>query len=147
MNDFLDLLHKYQHFFSGLFLAVLGLVVGWVLGYWRRHRLRKQVAGGDIRELLTIEQTLVKEQPDGRVTMRIRSLGSSPLASVLTNPVAHDAFLKRTVHTTPTNPLINMQDQMGSYLLHLLQPWVCGMARIGPYAHDLWVLAPVCEPG
>src|SRR5262249_28730124 len=83
---------------------------------------------------------------DGRTTMRIRALGSAPLASVLTNPVAHDTFLRRTAHTKPTNPLIDMRDQMGSYLLHLLQPWVCGMARIGAYPHDIWIMAPVCEP-
>jgi len=147
MQDLLDLLNRHAHLVTGVAFTLLGLIVGWCLGYWRRHRLKKQVAGGDIRELLIIEQILVKELPDGRTTMRIRALGSAPLASVLTNPVAHDTFLRRTAHTKPTNPLIDMRDQMGSYLLHLLQPWVCGMARIGPYPHDIWIMAPVCEPG
>ena len=81
MDDLKDLLHN--HFVSGLALTILGLVVGWFLGYWRRHRLRKQVAGGDIRELLAIEQILLKDHPDGRTTMRIRSLGSTPLGGCL----------------------------------------------------------------
>jgi hypothetical protein len=146
MQDLLDLLNQHAHLVTGIAFTLLGVIVGWFLGYWRRHRLKKQVAGGDIRELLAIEQILVKEQPDGRTTLRIRSLGSAPLASVLTNPVAHDTFLHRAARTKPTNTLIDMQDQTGSYLLHLLQPWVCGMARIGPYPHDIWITAPVCEP-
>lgn len=145
--DLLDLLSKHAHVVSGIAFTLLGLIVGWFLGYWRRHRLKKQVAGGDIRELLIVEQVLLKEQPDGRTTLRIRSLGSAPLATVLTNPIAHDAFVRRSKATKPTDTLIDMRDQMGSYLLHLLQPWVCGLARIGPYAHDLWIMAPVCEPG
>ena len=40
-----------------------------------------------------------------------------------------------------------MKDQMGSYLLYLLTPWVCGMVRHGTFRHDAWVMAPVCEPG
>jgi hypothetical protein len=148
MDEFLlDLLSKHPQVISGIVFTLVGVIVGWFLGYWRRHRMKKQVAGGDIRELLIIEQILVKEQSDGRTTLRIRSLGSAPLTTVLTNPVAHDAFVRRSKATKPTNTLIDMQDKTGSYLLHLLQPWVCGMARIGPYAHDLWIMAPVCEPG
>ena len=47
--------------------------------------------------------------------------------------------------TTSTFALLNMKDQMGSYLLYLLTPWVCGMVRNGPFRHDTWVMAPVCE--
>ena len=136
-----------SHFTQGLGLMLLGLLAGWLLGYWRRRRLLKQVRGGDILELLSIEQVLIRENPDGKTTLRIRALGASPLAQVLLNPVAHDIFLKRSRTTKASNPLMDMTDRMGSYLLHLLQPWVCGMARIGAYAHDIWIMAPVCEPG
>ncbi len=136
-----------NHFVQGLGLMIVGLTAGWLLGYWRRHRLMKQVRGGDIRELLTAEQILIREHAGGPTTLRIRSLGAAPLSQVLLNPVAHDTFLRRISGTKQSNPLIDMSDQLGSYLLHLLQPWVCGLARNGPFAHDVWIMAPVCEPG
>jgi hypothetical protein len=136
-----------SHFVQGLLLAGFGMVVGWVLGRWRRYRLLRQVQGGDAREVVAIEQILVKDQADGTVTMRIRACGSAPLRAVLPNPVAYDAFLARARATTPREPLISMKDQMGSYLLYLLTPWVCGLVRHGAFRHDAWVLAPVCEPG
>ena len=47
----IELLSKHAHVVSGILFTLLGVIVGWLLGYWRRHRLKKQVAGGDIREL------------------------------------------------------------------------------------------------
>jgi hypothetical protein len=147
--EILDTILEYlkTHFVQGLLLALLGLVIGWLLGRWRRYRLLQRVHVGDAREVVAIEQVLVKNCPDGRVTMRIRSCGSSPLHSVLPNTVAHDAFLERAKATSSTYALLNVKDQMGSYLLYLLTPWVCGMVRNGPFRHDTWVMAPVCEPG
>jgi hypothetical protein len=136
-----------SHFVQGLLLTGAGILLGWLLGWWRRRRLLRQIETGSAREVVAIEQVLIKDLPDGRTTMRIRSAGTAPLKTVLTNPVAHDAFLKRAEATTPTNPLISMHDQIGSYLLYLLTPWVCGMVRRGTFRHDLWVMAPVCEPG
>jgi hypothetical protein len=136
-----------SHFVQGLLLTLAGLIIGWLLGRWRRYRLLKRVHVGDAREVVAIEQVLLRDCPDGRVTMRIRSCGSAPLHGVLPNIVAHDAFLERARATTSTYTLLNMKDQMGSYLLYLLTPWVCGMVRNGPFRHDLWVMAPVCEPG
>src|SRR5205807_1373930 len=116
-----------SHFVQGVLLAVSGVIVGWLIGWWRRRRLLHQVAAGSAREVVAIEQILVKDYPDGRVTMRIRSSGSAPLKTVLTNPVANETFLKRAEATTTTDPLLSMKDQMGSYLLYLLTPWICGM--------------------
>ncbi len=147
MDELIEFLKNHAPQLAGLILMLIGVVAGWLLGYWRRHRLMKQVRGGDIRELLSAEQVLVRDHPDGRTTIRIRSLGGSPLSQVLLNPVAHAAFVKRVRHTGPTRPLIDMADQVGSYLLHLLQPWVCGVARPGNFPHDVWIMAPVCEPG
>jgi hypothetical protein len=135
------------HFVQALLLTLAGVVLGWLLGRWRRYRQWRRVAHGDAREVIAIEQMLVSEQPDGRVTMRIRSLGAAPLERVLPNPAAHDAFLHRARATLSTNPLISMRDNVGSYLLYLLTPWVCGLCRSGPFPHDEWVMAPVCEPG
>src|SRR5438067_13843721 len=108
-----DLLNN--HFVTGLSLMLVGLATGWLLGYWRRRRLLKQMRGGDIRELLTAEQVLIRDHPDGRTTMRIRSLGAAPLAQVLLNTIAHDTFLKRAGATKTIAPLLNMTDQLGSY--------------------------------
>jgi hypothetical protein len=133
------------HIIPSLILTAVGLALGWLLGWWRRHRLLRQIIHGSARDMVAIEQMLVKDHEDGHTTMRIRSCGAAPLKTILTNPVAHDAFLRRSEATTPTNPLISMHDQMGSYLLYLLTPWVCGMVRRGHFPHDVWVMAPVCE--
>jgi hypothetical protein len=152
MEDFKELLEELKellkhHFVQGLLLALFGLIVGWLLGRWRRYRQLRRISGGDARELLAVEQTLVKEHADGRVTMRIRAHGAAPLQSVMPNPVAHDTFLERALATTPTAPLLSLKDALGSYLLYLLTPWVCGVTRSGALPHDVWVMAPVCEPG
>jgi hypothetical protein len=135
-----------ERYVQGFLLAALGIIIGWLLGRWRRHQLKRQVAGGDLRDLIAIEQILVKVQLDARPTLRIRSCGSAALEQVLTNLIAREAFLKRAAATTPANPLISMHDKIGSFLLHLLQPWVCSATRQGPFPHDIWVMAPVCEP-
>jgi hypothetical protein len=149
MDEFLEWLREWRHnhFLQGLGLTILGVAVGWLLGWWRRHRLLRQIYSGSAREVVAVEQMLVKDNPGGPTTLRIRSCAAAPLRSVLVNPVAHDAFLARAEATTPTSPLISMQDPMGSFLLYLLTPWVCGMVRGGRFPHDVWVLAPVCEPG
>jgi hypothetical protein len=149
MNDIKDWILELwkEHFVQGILLTLLGLVLGWLLGRFRRYRLRRQAEGGDAREVVAIEKILIRDYPDGNAIMRIRSCGSAPLQAVLTNPVALDAFLERAAATTATNPLISMKDPMGSFLLYLLTPWVCGMTRAGPFRHDVWVMAPVCEPG
>jgi hypothetical protein len=136
-----------NHMVQGVLFTLLGVVIGWVLAWWRRYRLHQQVRGGDAREVVAIEQILIADQADGQVTMRVRSCGSAPLQTVLPNPVSYDAFLERARATTYLNPLISMNDQMGSYLLYLLTPWVCGMVRHGNYPHDTWVMAPISEPG
>jgi len=145
MEDLMEWLKL--HFVQGLLLTLLGLVIGWLLGRWRHYRQLQRMAVGDAREVMAVEQILVTEQRDGRVTMRIRSCGAAPLATVLPNPAAHDTFLTRAQATLSTDPLISMKDAIGSYLLYLLTPWVCGMCRGGPFPHDVWVMAPVCEPG
>jgi len=145
MDDLMTFLNS--HFAHGLALMLLGMVAGWLLGYWRRHRIMKRIRGGDARDVINVEQILVKEQPDGRLTMRIRTLGTSYMQHVLANPVAEDAFRRRVQAASSTSPLVHVDDQMGSYLLHLLQPWVCGLCRSGPFPHDVWVMVPVCEPG
>jgi hypothetical protein len=149
MDQVLETLRMWldNHIVQALLLTFAGVVIGWILAWLRRYRLQRQVRGGDAREVLAIEQIIVHDRPDGTVTMRVRSFGSAPLQTVLPNPVAYDAFLDRARATRSTAPLVSMKDQMGSYLLYLLTPWVCGMVRHGNYPHDIWVMAPVSEPG
>jgi len=135
------------HGVQGLLLTLLGVATGWLLARWRRFRMQRRIAGGDAREIIAIDQILVHDYPDGRTTVRNRACGSAALESVLPNPVAHDAFLARAKATRSVNPLIDLKDHMGSYLLYLLTPWVCGMVRHGRLPHEVWIMAPVCEPG
>ncbi len=148
--DFLQTVENFfekHHYLQWLLFTLCGLAIGWLLGRWRRYRMLRRIAGGDAREVVAVDQILVHDYPDGRTTMRNRACGAGTLESVLPNPVAHDAFLKRAKATTAQNPLIDLRDHMGSYLLYLLTPWVCGMAKHGKFPHETWIMAPVCEPG
>ena len=49
---------------TGSFFA-LGIVVGWLLGKWRRYRQLRQAERGEAREVLTIEKILLERLPDG----------------------------------------------------------------------------------
>jgi hypothetical protein len=125
----------------------LGIVVGWLLGKWRRHRQLRQAERGEAREVLTIEKILLQRLPDGAEVMRIRSCGRDPIEAVFPNPAARDAILARVQDTKATQPLVSMQDKLGSYLLQELAIWVCGQVGERDFAHHLWVMAPVYEGG
>jgi hypothetical protein len=131
---------------TGSFFA-LGLMVGWLLGVWRRHRQRRRAERGEALEILTIEKILLERRPDGREIMRIRSCGRDPIDAVFPNPAARDAFLARAGQTRPDHPLVSMEDKLGSYLLQELAIWVCGQVGERDFPHDLWVMAPVYESG
>ncbi len=126
---------------------LLGILVGWLLGKWRRHRQLRQAERGEAREVLTIEKILLEVHPDGREVMRIRSCGRDPIEAVFPNPAARDAFLARASATKPTQPLVSMEDKLGSYLLQELAIWACGQVGERDFPHDVWVMAPVYECG
>jgi hypothetical protein len=125
----------------------LGMVVGWLLGWWRRRRQLLEARRGVAREVLTLEKVIVEPHDDGREVLRIRSCGRDPLDAVFPNSAARDAFLARAEATTPARPLISMEDKLGSYLLQELAIWVCGQVGERDFPHDLWVMAPVYERG
>src|SRR4029078_12897817 len=110
---------------TGSFFA-LGILVGWLLGFWRRYRQRKLAERGEAREVLTIEKILLERRADGQEVMRIRSCGRDPIDTVVPNPAARHAFLAGAQETRPDAPLVSMQDKLGSYLLQELAIWVCG---------------------
>jgi hypothetical protein len=55
-------------------------------------------------------------------------------------------LLKRAFEVTPRDTLISMEGAEGSYLLETLTNFVCDRVANGPFAHDLYVMAPCCEP-
>ncbi len=126
---------------------LLGMAMGWFLSKWRRYRQLRQAERGEAREVLTIEKVLVDLLPDGREVVRIRSCGRDPIDAVFPNPAARDAFLARVDKTKPAQPLVSMQEKLGSYLLQELAIWVCGEVGERDFPHDLWVMAPVYEGG
>ena len=131
---------------TGLFFA-LGIMVGWLLAFWRRYRQRRMAERGEAREVLTIEKILLERGDDGREILRIRTCGRDPIEAVFPNPAARDAFLARVGETKPQKPLVSMEDKLGSYLLQELAIWVCGQVGERDFPHGLWVMAPVYESG
>ncbi len=128
-------------------LFALGMLFGWFLGLLRWRRLRRQAERGEAREVLTLEKILLERRPDGQQIMRIRACGRDPIDAVFPNHAARDAFLDRAQRTRPDQPLVSMEDKLGSYLLQELAIWVCGQVGDRDFPHDLWVVAPVYEGG
>ena len=126
---------------------VLGMLFGWLLGIWRWRRLRRQAERGEAREVLTMEKILLERRPDGQEIMRIRACGRDPIDAVFPNHAVRDAFLKCAKRTKPDQPLVSMEDKLGSYLLQELAIWVCGQVGDRDFPHDLWIMAPVYESG
>lgn len=139
-----------------LFGMVMGGTTTWVLSHMRRRRERRNVLDGDARDTVVIAQHIVTcEQvtdPNGGPprqiprSLRIRSLGQSQLDRVVPNGYLASVLLKRTLEVTPRHSLISMAGPEGSYLLESLTNFVCDRAANGPFAHDLYVMAPCCEP-
>src|SRR5208282_6595533 len=55
-------------------------------------------------------------------------------------------LLRRAFRVTPLDTLISMAGAEGSYLLETLTNFVCDRVANAPFQHDLYVMAPCCEP-
>src|SRR5579863_6229904 len=85
--------------------AVLGLIIGgliaWVVGYWRRRHLRHKVLHGDARDTVVIHHHLVETEvvPQGRrpTAMRVRALGQEELGRVIPNAHLAAVLLDRAM--------------------------------------------------
>ena len=142
----------------GTLLAfLLGGLVSWGLGLWRRRRQRQSILGGDARDTVVIEHHIVEtaEAPDpehpGRTrpvpaTLRIRALGQSELSRVVPNGHLAAVFLDRAWKVTPRHTLISMEGAEGSYLLETLTGFVGDRVGNQGFEHDLYVMTPCCEP-
>jgi hypothetical protein len=137
--------------------AVIGLLLGGVItlivSHWRRRHLRQRVLRGDARDTVALHLHLVEsvaapEAPHGRrpTVMRVRALGQEELSRVVPNGHLASVFLDRAVAVTPQDTLISMEDAAGSFLLETLTGFVCDRVANAPFEHDLYVMAPCCEP-
>jgi hypothetical protein len=129
---------------------VLGALMAWLFARWRRYRERLSILKGDARDTVVINHHLVEtaDGPEGKVpaVMRIRSLGQSEVSRVVPNGYLASELLRRALRVTPRDTLISMEDAEGSYLLEALTNFVCDRVGNAAFDHDLYVMAPCCEP-
>jgi hypothetical protein len=97
----------------------------------------------------------VAESPDpehpGRTravpaVLRMRALGQSELSRVVPNGHLAAEFSNRAWRTNPRQTLISMEGAEGSYLLETLTAFVGDRVGNSGFEHDLYVMAPCCEP-
>ena len=135
----------------------LGGLASWALGRWRRMRQRQSILRGDARDTIVIEHHIVElaEAPDpehpGRIrqvpsALRIRALGQEELSRVIPNDHLATEFRNRAWRTTAQQTLISMESSEGSFLLETLAGFVGDRVGNHGFEHDLYVMAPCCEP-
>ncbi len=139
-----------------IFALLIGSLATWFVSHWKRMRERQSVQRGDARETVVIAQHLVEVgevlASDGTSrkkvprVLRIRSLGQGELNRVVPNGHLAAVFLQRAFDVTPRHTLISMVDAEGSYLLETLTNFVCDRVGNESFEHDLFVMAPCCEP-
>jgi hypothetical protein len=134
--------------------VILGMILGgsitWLFGRWKRFRERQSVLCGDARDTVVINLHVVEtaEGPAGRVptTVRVRAVGQSEVCRVVPNGHLAAVLLRRALEVTPRDTLISMTGAEGSFLLETLTNFVCDRVGNGAFDHDLYVMAPCCEP-
>jgi hypothetical protein len=146
-----DFLHELQgRGFSVLLGLLIGGLITWFFARWRRFRQRQSVLCGDARDTVVLNLHVVEsaETPAGRVptALRIRSLGQAEIHRVVPNDHLASILSKRAFAVTPRDTLISMEGAEGSFLLETLTNFVCDRVANGAFAHDLYVMAPCCEP-
>jgi hypothetical protein len=137
--------------FGVLLGLVLGGIITWLIGRWRRRRERLRVLRGDARDTVVINHHLVQTAAGSNgekvpMSLRLRSLGQSQLDRVVPNGHLASVLLRRAFQVTTRDTLISMEGAEGSYLLETLTNFVCDRVANGPFEHDLYVMAPCCEP-
>jgi len=134
--------------------VLLGLFIGggitWAFARWKRIKERQSIRRGDARDTVVIHLHIVESTDNGSkrkpTALRIRAMGQSELPRVVPNGHLAAVLLKRAFHVTTQHTLISMVDEEGSYLLETLTNFVCDRISNGPFEHDLYVMAPCCEP-
>jgi hypothetical protein len=134
--------------------VVLGMLLGgsvtWLFARLKRFRQRQSVQCGDARDTVVINLHVVEsaDGPGSRVptAVRIRAVGQAELDRVVPNGHLAAVLQKRAFEVTPRDTLISMAGPEGSFLLETLTNFVCDRVANGSFAHDLFVMAPCCEP-
>src|SRR5262245_19738844 len=138
-----------------VFGLVFGAIITWLVTRWKRFRERLSILRGDARDTVVIHHHIIEgadqKQPDGKVArtaakLRIRSLGQGEANRVVPNGHLAAELLRRAFRVTPRDTLISMEGAEGSYLLETLTNFVCDRVANAPFEHDLYVMAPCCEP-
>jgi hypothetical protein len=137
--------------FGVLLGLVLGGVVAWLFSRWKLYRQRLSILRGDARDTVVINHHLVATEAranegDFPATLRLRSLGQAELERVVPNGHLAVELLRRAFRVTQRDTLISMEGAEGSYLLETLTNFVCDRVANAPFEHDLYVMAPCCEP-
>lgn len=136
---------------------MLGGLVSWALGRWRKMRQRQSILRGDARDTVVIEHHIVEsaESADPGLTgqmrrvpsaLRIRAVGQSEVTRVIPNGHLAAEFQDRAWKATPQQTLISMEGPEGSFLLETLAGFVGDRLGNQGFEHDLYVMAPCCEP-
>jgi hypothetical protein len=132
---------------SALIGLVLGALIAGVIARWRRMRERQRILRGDARDTVTINQHILERPPGGGTpVLRIRALGQAELRSVVPNVHLAAILRRRAEEVTTEDTLISMEGAEGSYLLETLTGFVCDRTANASFDHDLFVMAPCCEP-
>lgn len=142
---------------AALLAFLLGGLVSWALGRWRRLREKRSILRGDARDTVAIEHHIVEraEVPDPAqpgqtravpAVLRVRALGQSELSRVVPNGHLAAELEVRARHTTTRQTLISMEGAEGSFLLETLSGFVGDRVGNQSFEHDLYVMAPCCEP-
>jgi hypothetical protein len=144
-------LEELAHRGAGVLLGLLlGALVTWVLARWTRLRERRRILSGDARDTVVLALHLVERADSAGqavpAVLRIRSLGQGELRRVVPNVHLATVLLRRARAVTPRDALISMEGPEGSYLLETLTNFVCDRVANAPFEHDLYVMAPCCEP-
>jgi hypothetical protein len=135
---------------------VLGALIGWLSARWKRYRERQRILAGDARGTVVIQHNVVEtvDAPSAGgagtikvpARLRIRSLGQAEVSQVVPNGYLTGELLDRAFRVTPRDTLISMEGAQGSYLLETLTNFLCDRVANAPFEHDLYVMAPCCEP-
>ena len=139
------------------FSVVLGILAGglitWFVSHWRRYKQRQSILLGDARDTIVIhhhilEPVLTKEgtEPTAPGILHIRAIGQGELDRVVPNGHLASVLLHRAFQVTSHRTLISMEGAEGSFLLETLTNFVCDRVVNGNFEHDLYVMAPCCEP-
>ncbi len=152
-----DILKEYGgHGVGPLLGLVVGATITFCIGHLRRRRERLRIQAGDARDTVVIDYHMIetREIVDPKTgiaqivpeAMRIRTLGQAELKRVIPNGHLARILLHRAHCVNSTDTLISMEGIEGSYLLETLTGFVCDRVVNGPFEHDLFVIAPCCEP-